>query len=133
MKAYLCQTPDGPQYQHLQVEAKRLDPNYETVEIDTTKGPLLDQLNDLMRRAHATQPAAPAEAEEEGGIKTALVTPPPPKPVVKVAMPPHAARNDAQIAWEEFIWSIPANEAYRIDVLQKALTERSNEIKEQLV
>ena len=77
MKAYLCQTEDGPQYIHLQADAKRIDKNYQTVEIDVAKGPLLDMLNDLMRRAYAgstleepavaSRPAPLRPAEDEVG------------------------------------------------------------------
>lgn len=76
MKAYLCQTSDGPQYVHLQADAKRLDKNHETVEIDTAKGPLLDLLNELLRQAHLAQggeePAVfrPQPAPPKGSIGT---------------------------------------------------------------
>lgn len=52
LKFYLCQTPDGPQYVHLQADAKKIDPNYQTVFVDTSKQPLMERLNDLLRRAH---------------------------------------------------------------------------------
>lgn len=70
MKFYLCQTPHGPQYVHLQADAKRIDPNFETVEIDLSKGAIMDRLNDLMRRAHV------AERGEEPAV---VSRPAPPK------------------------------------------------------
>ena len=73
MKAYLCETESGPQYVHLQADAKRLDRNYQTVEIDTAKGPLLDMLNDLLRRAHG------AATPEEPVAHSRPAPPPPPK------------------------------------------------------
>ena len=71
MKFYLCQTADGPQYVHLQADAKKIDPNYETVEIDLSKAAIMDRLNDLMRRAYG--PAA-----SEG--PTVVSRPAPPRP-----------------------------------------------------
>lgn len=59
LKFYLCQTEDGPQFVHLLADAKKLDKGYETVEIDTAKQPLMDRLNDLMRRANAAEGERP--------------------------------------------------------------------------
>ncbi len=59
MKFYLCQTDVGPQYVHLQADAKKIDPNFETVEIDFAKQPMMDRLNDLMRRANGAPSAEP--------------------------------------------------------------------------
>lgn len=120
MKAYRCMTEVGPQYLHLQADAKKADPNYETVEIDVTKSVLLDMINDLLRRLYAAENgASPAAQEEEQDIPPAPAPPPAPKP--KPSMPPHAVRNDMQIDWEEFIFSIPDGEAYRLDALQRTL------------
>lgn len=69
MKFYLCQTEVGPQYVHLQADAKKIDPNYETVELDTSKGPLMDLLNDLMRQAHG-QSEEPAAVSRPAPVKT---------------------------------------------------------------
>ena len=52
IKFYLVDTPEGPQLEHLQAEAKKRDPNFQTIHVDTTKQPLMERLNDLMRRAH---------------------------------------------------------------------------------
>ena len=56
MKFYLCQTEAGPQLVHLQADAKKIDPNFETILIDLSKQAIMERLNDLMRQAHA--PAA---------------------------------------------------------------------------
>ena len=72
MKFYLCETADGPQYVHLQADAKKIDPAFKTVEIDLSKGAIMERLNDLMRRAH--NPAA--RSEEPGAVSR----PAPPKP-----------------------------------------------------
>jgi hypothetical protein len=126
LKFYLCQTTDGPQYVHLQADAKRIDPKFETVEVDLTKEAIMNRLNELMRQAH-TGAVPDASLEEPQDIPPAPVAPPAPKPVAK---PDRAARNDAQIAWEEFIWDIPAGEAYRLNTLQKVIEERRTEIEE---
>lgn len=119
MKAYLCQTDAGPQYIHLQADAKKLDPSFVTEDIDLTKEPLLARINDLMRRAHANEVAPAVSLEEEQDINPpALASPPAPK---VSSMPPHAVRNEIQIDWEEFIFTIPDKEAYRLDALQKVI------------
>ena len=37
MKFYLCQTTDGPQYVYTQIDAAKLDRNFETVNIDVAQ------------------------------------------------------------------------------------------------
>lgn len=70
MKYYLCQTPDGPQYAHLQTEAKALDPNFQTVELDFSKQAMMKMLNDLLRRAHGKGGAAALPVAFSGEIGT---------------------------------------------------------------
>lgn len=72
IKFYLVQTEEGPQLEHLQAEAKKRDPSFQTIHIDTTKQPLMDRLNELMRRAHAAETGgetpAPRPAAKPGEI-----------------------------------------------------------------
>lgn len=120
MKYYLCQTEDGPQYFHLQADAKKIDPNFEVVEIDLSKQALMDRLNGLMRQANA------APTRDEGGPVSAPVTPPRPNrpPEVEASV----QRSYDQIGFEEFIWDIPDTETHRLDILEKIIAERRREI-----
>lgn len=121
MKFYLCQTDDGPQYIHLQIDAKKLDPNFETVEIDLSKEAIMNRLNDLMRRAHGNIAVFP-DASPEEEKDPAGVSPPPDR------QPSRSDQTEAQIAWEEFIFAIPVNEAYRLNTLQEVIEARRSEI-----
>lgn len=123
LKFYLCNTPEGQQLVHLQADAKRIDPKYQTVLIDTSKQALMDRLNGLMRQAGGTP--APVDEVEEG----APAPPPPPKtPTYQPSMPPTTARSVAQTAWEEFIFDIPVSEAFRLDSLERTIAARRAEI-----
>lgn len=122
MKFYLCQTEDGPQYQHLQSEAKKTDPNFQTIELDTSKGPLMDLLNRLMRQAHAATGAASEEP--------ATVSRPAPPPTRSPAVNSRVERAYDAVGFEEFIWDVPADEAHRLDSFERIITERRKEIVE---
>jgi hypothetical protein len=121
MKFYLCQTEEGPQYVHLQADAKKLDPNFETVEIDLAKQAIMERLNDLMRQA-SNQPV-----EDTGGPVAAPVAPPRPNRPPEVEK--RVERTHDQIGFEDFIWDIPDDEAYRLDKLEAIIKERRSEIK----
>lgn len=126
MKFYLCQTEVGPQLVHLQADAKKTDPNFETILIDLSKQAIMDRLNDLMRQAHA--PAAPMEE-----ASSVSVSPPPPsasKQPDKAAQ--YMERVFDQTAVEEFIWRVPSNETFRLDTIENICRERRVEIREEL-
>lgn len=118
MKFYLCQTEEGPQYVHLQADAKKIDPNFETVEIDLAKQAIMERLNDLMRRAHA-QPV------EEGPVAQPA---PPPSPTRTPEAKARVERTLDQVGFEQFIWDIPDSEAHRLDILERIIKERRAEI-----
>lgn len=126
MKFYLCQTEVGPQLVHLQADAKKIDPNFETILIDLSKQAIMDRLNDLMRQAHA-----PAASMEEASPVS--VSPPPPsapKKLDKAAQ--YMERVFDQTAVEEFIWRVPSNETFRLDTIENICRERRAEIREEL-
>lgn len=125
LKFYLCQTPDGPQYVHLQIDAKKLDPNYQTVEIDTSKQALMDRLNGLMRGNSA---AFVIDDPEEDEPVVFAPPPPPPSPLRSAKATEMMGRTYDQIGFEEFIWSIPDDEATRLDTLEKIIAARRREI-----
>ena len=52
MKYYLCQTDDGPQYAGTQAEAKKLDKDFEIVDLDFSKPAMMERLNNLMAQLH---------------------------------------------------------------------------------
>lgn len=126
MNFYLCQTEVGPQLVHLQADAKKTDPNFETILIDLSKQAIMERLNDLMRQAHA--PAAPMEE-----ASPVSVSPPPPSASKK---PDKAAqymeRVFDQTAVEEFLWRVPPNETFRLDTIEAICRERRDEIREEL-
>lgn len=124
LKFYLCQTPTGPQYVHLQIDAKKLDPNYQIVEIDTSKQALMDRLNELLRAAGQV-PAPLGEGEEEVIERT---PPSPPSPLRSAKATEMMGRTYDQIGFEEFIWSIPDDEIKRLDTLERIIHERRREI-----
>lgn len=129
LKFYLCNTPAGPQYVHLQADAKKLDPNFRTVLIDTSKQALMDRLNELMRGPIQGISLVDDEVEEVESAMTAPQPPPPPRtPAYHPAMPPTTARSIAQTAWEEFIYDIPPTEAFRLTSLEKTIAVRKAEI-----
>lgn len=125
LKFYLCQTEVGPQLEHLQAEAKKRDPNFKVTYVDTAKQPLMDRLNDLMRRVHHN---ICVEQEEPEDVSLPV---PPPRPVTTLRAPPVQAKVERtydQIGFEQFIWDIPDDEAQRLDVLEKIIKERRREI-----
>lgn len=122
IKFYLISTEDGPQLEHLQAEAKKRDPNFQTIYVDTTKQPLMDRLNDLMRRAHGDGEQAPV-VEEEGPDRI-QTTPPPPT----TKRPPQIERMYDQTGFEQFVWDMPAEEVRRLDTLEAIIKERRDEI-----
>lgn len=126
MKFYLCQTPEGPQYVHLQADAKKIDPKFEVVEIDLAKEPIMNRLNELMRQAHA--PAAP---EEEEPVSVSSPSPPASKPKTDKAAQ-YMERVFDQTAVEEFIWRVPAKETFRLDTIESVCAERRQEIAKEL-
>ncbi len=126
MKFYLCQTEVGPQLVHLQADAKKIDPNFETILIDLSKQAIMDRLNDLMRQAHA--PAAPME--EASPVSVSPPPPSAPKKLDKAAQ--YMERVFDQTAVEEFIWRVPSNETFRLDTIENICRERRAEIKEEL-
>lgn len=117
MKAYLCQTELGPQYIHLQAEAKKLDPSFQTVEIDTAKEALLTMLNALLRDRDT-----PVQQSEDI------------KPILEEVKVSHkrsskvVSRTYEQIDVEEFIFAIPEAESYRLNQIQVILDERKREL-----
>lgn len=146
MKYYLCQTPNGPQLADTQANAKALDKNYQTVEIDFAKHPMMDHLNDLMRRAHANEGGAatgltmvdrtgdtpvvrPATRDEADAILSAEI----PQAGNAHRKPQQPSRDRAQRTWdqielEEFIFAIPSKEAYRLDAIQSVIDARREEL-----
>lgn len=131
MKFYLCQTPEGPQYVHLQADAKKIDPKFETVEVDLAKEPIMNRLNDLMRKAHAASlPEPNAPMEETRRQRQEMPPPSASKKPDKAAQ--YMERVFDQTAVEEFIWRVPANETFRLDTIEAICAERRNEIKKEL-
>lgn len=126
MKFYLCQTEVGPQLVHLQADAKKTDPNFETIEIDLSKQAIMARLNDLMRQAHA--PAA--LEEQESAVTVSSPAPPAPKKPDKAAA--QLERIFDQTAVEEFLWRVPVSETYRLDTIENICAERRQEIKKEL-
>ena len=122
MDFYEVNTDEGPQLLHRKDEAKKADPKFRKIEVKTDKASLMARLNDLMRRAHAAGSSTAPGADEPGEQRAPQAAEPAP------SMPPHAQRNEAQIAWEEFLLAVPDNEAYRLDALQKAIDGRRSEI-----
>ena len=120
LKFYLCQTPAGPQYIHLQADAKKIDPNYQTVFVDTSKQALMDRLNHLMRSPIKGLSLTEDDEPEEpaGGPRPA------PQPMTPPQSPEVLARigrTYSQIDVEEFIFSVPADEIYRLDHLESII------------
>jgi hypothetical protein len=116
LKFYLCQTPTGPQYVHLQADAKKIDPNYQTVFVDTSKQAIMERLNHLMRgpiRAidDMDEPEEPDEQPRSA-----------PRPSMPEWRPQHVIdcieRTYAQIDVETFICAVPKAEIYRLDSLE---------------
>lgn len=64
MKFYLCSTKQGQRLAGTQVDAKALDPNFETVEWATDKDALMARFNDLFAQLHAASNETFAEASE---------------------------------------------------------------------
>lgn len=119
LKFYLCQTPAGPQYVHLQADAKKIDPNYETVYVDTSKQALMERLNELMRGPiQAIDPAENGAVWEEPAEQPRSA----PLPMVPEWRPQHVIdcieRTYAQIDVETFICAVPKTEIYRLDSLE---------------
>jgi len=127
LKFYLCQTSDGPQYVHLQADAKKLDPTYETVEIDTSKQALMDRLNHLLRSPVSGLSLVDddEDLEEPDGP---VAAPAPRSTGRKPDVAKRVERTYDQIEFEHFIWSIPDDEAYRLNLLEKIIKERRAEI-----
>lgn len=128
MKFYLCQTPDGPQLAATQEEAKALDRKFEKIEIDMSQRPIMERLNELMRRVHAAEAGEPAEIDDD----EEQIAAPAPKPV-KASSDPNSAtalmnRTWEQIGIEEWILAVPAREAYRLDNLASHIDTRRAEI-----
>lgn len=124
LKFYLCQTPAGPQYVHLQADAKKIDPNYQTVFVDTSKQAIMERLNHLM--AGPVQGIDPMELDqpevdedEPDGPGTtyrwAQSSPNAPKPA---AVLDRIERTYAQIDAEAFICAVPLDEIHRLDALE---------------
>lgn len=129
LKFYLCQTPAGPQYVHLQADAKKLDPNYQTVFVDTSKQALMDRLNHLMRGP--IQGINLAEGDDEvvpEPVVRVAPPPPPPNPLRSPAVQARVERTYDQIGFEEFIQSIPADEAHRLPLLADMIATRRAEL-----
>lgn len=125
LKFYLCQTEVGPQLEHLQAEAKRRDPNFTVTFVDTAKQPLMERLNDLMRRANGFGGTDLVEQEEPEDVS------PPPRPATPLRSPAVQAmieRTYDQVGFEQFIWDIPDSEARRLDSLERIIAERRKEI-----
>ena len=127
LKFYLCQTEDGPQLEHLQAEAKKRDPNFKVTYVDTAKQPLMDRLNDLMRRVHSGSILEPQETDPE--VANIPSPPPPPASSYSPVVQAKIERTYDQIGFEKFIWDIPDSEAQRLDVLEGIIKERRREIK----
>lgn len=127
LKFYLCQTEVGPQLEHLQAEAKKRDPNFTVTYVDTAKQPLMDRLNDLMRRVHSA--GDPELQEMDSEITPSVSPPPPPSSPRPPAVQAKIERTYDQIGFEQFIWDIPDSEAQRLDALEKIIKERRREIK----
>jgi hypothetical protein len=124
IKFYLISTEDGPQLEHLQVEAKKRDPHFKTIYVDTTKQPLMERLNDLMRRANG---GASAPTVEEGEVLEVAPLPPltSSSPIKR---PAKSERIYDQIGFEQFVWDLPDEEAHRLDILEAIIKERRDEI-----
>lgn len=128
LKFYLCQTSVGPQYVHLQADAKKTDPNYETVYVDTSKQALMDRLNHLIRGP--LQGISLAEGDEDPDEPYTAPTPAP-APQTNLRSP-HVQERLQRIydatGFEDFIWNIPDEEAFRLDNLENIIKERRDEI-----
>lgn len=127
LKFYLCQTPAGPQYVHLQADAKKIDPNYETVFVDTSKQALMDRLNHLMR-----SPIKGLSLMEDDEPEEPVARPrPAPQPMTPPQSPEVLARigrTYSQIDVEEFICGVPAGEIYRLDSLEALIKDHRNSL-----
>jgi len=122
LKFYLCQTPAGPQYVHLQADAKKIDPDYQTVFVDTSKPALMDRLNHLMRGPiKAIDYEEEDELEEPGDSPRPAPTPPP--ALRPPAVQARVERTYEQIDVEEFIFAVPLDEIYRLDTLEALIKD----------
>lgn len=128
LKFYLCQTEVGPQLEHLQVEAKKRDPNFTVTFVDTAKQPLMERLNDLMRRANGFGGTDPVEQEEPEDVSPPAPPPRPATPLRSPAVQAMIERTYDQVGFEQFIWDIPDSEAHRLDILERIIAERRKEI-----
>jgi hypothetical protein len=122
LKFYLCQTPAGPQYVHLQADAKKIDPNYETVFVDTSKQAIMDRLNHLMRgpiRAidDTDEPEEPAEPTRRPAFSAYPDLRPP-------AVLARVERMYEQIDVETFLFAVPLDEIYRLDALEAIIKDQ---------
>jgi hypothetical protein len=121
LKFYLCQTPNGAQYVHLQADAKKLDPDYQTVFVDTSKPALMDRLNHLIRGPIKAIDYEEDDEQEPGDAPRPAPTPP---PVLRSpAVQARVERTYEQIDVEEFIFAVPLDEIYRLDSLEALIKD----------
>jgi len=123
LKFYLCQTPSGPQYVHLQADAKKIDPNYQTVFVDTSKQALMDRLNHLMRGPIRGIDSMEMDEPEEPG-ETPRPAPTPPPALRPPAVQARVERMYEQIDVEEFLFRVPVDEIYRLDALEAIIKDQ---------
>jgi hypothetical protein len=65
LKFYLCQTSAGPRLSPTQADAKKLDPDFETIELADDKDSRIKHINSLFEQIAGTAPVAAAEPDDE--------------------------------------------------------------------
>lgn len=135
MKFYLVHVDGVPQLARTQGDAKAIDKNFKLVEVDVSQQPLMDHLNDLMRRAYGNAvPALPGGGtvgqvlgeDEEGN--SAWVEPKPAKKVKEPVRDEHGRRLWTAIEIEEFIHDVDKKASHMLHGIINTAKARLEEL-----
>lgn len=134
MKFYLCQTPDGPRYARTQLDAKALDPKFELVEHAVDQASLVALFNSLLDAAAQPPPVFTVPTDLSPEVIEQMVEDAAKPRTLSVAAKQRvvADRTWTQVELEEFIWTIPKTEEYRLGVIESVVAERRKELEAQV-
>jgi hypothetical protein len=132
MDYYLCNKATAPQLADTQENAKKLDKGFEKISVDTTKHPLMEMLNQMLKGEHELQVAPPLKvshtelSDEElgdllGAPKVVHVRPPNPRREKLVAT------SEDLTEVQSFIETLDDDQLYVLDRIAEHIAMRRAE------